>query len=370
MGIYEERINRMEKAVKMEPVDKIPFSFNGPAYLAKAQGLSMYEATTQFDKATDAAVAFSLDHPGIDSIHTPIISPYVLTPQWLSAVKCPGIDLPDDELWQIDEKEVIHREDYRKILDVGYENWLMELLTTNLGNPFSKLGSFMQNFPVSEARLKEEASLPVVNSGGSFCSPFEGFCGGRTLMEFYVDLVEEPELVRAALDKAMEYTLNSARAQLKDSPAWGAWVGVWRGAPQYISHDIWEEFVWKDTLKLINCCIDNGLTPILHFDSSWDKELESLKELPEKKCILMLDGTTDMRKARKVLGDRVCLMGDVPSRMTAYSSPEEVYKYVIDLINDVGPETGLIVSTGCDAPLNAKKENMDAIIQATVDYKI
>ena len=110
--------------------------------------------------------------------------------------------------------------------------------------------------------------------------------------------------------------------------------------------------------------------PVLHFDSCWERELETLKELPEKKCLLMLDGTTDMRKARAVLDDRMCLMGDVPSRMMAFSKPEEVYEYVTKLIDDVGPKTGLIVSTGCDCPLNAKDENVDAIIQATVDYHI
>ena len=83
----------------------------------------------------------------------------------------------------------------------------------------------------------------------------------------------------------------------------------------------------------------------------------------------MLDGTTDMRQARQVLKDQVCLMGDVPSRMTANDTPEDVYKYVTDMITDVGPETGLIVSSGCDAPLNARKENIDAMIQATIDFK-
>lgn len=80
----------------------------------------------------------------------------------------------------------------------------------------------------------------------------------------------------------------------------------------------------------------------------------------------MLDGSTDIRKAREILDDRMCLMGDVPSRMLAFSDANEVYNYVTKLIDDVGPKTGLIVSSGCDCPLNAKDENVDAMIEATL----
>jgi uroporphyrinogen-III decarboxylase len=84
----------------------------------------------------------------------------------------------------------------------------------------------------------------------------------------------------------------------------------------------------------------------------------------------MLDGTTDMRKAREVLDDRMCLMGDVPSNMLAYGSANDVYDYCTKLIRDVGPKTGLILSSGCDCPLNAKDENVDAMIQASLDFVV
>ena len=86
--------------------------------------------------------------------------------------------------------------------------------------------------------------------------------------------------------------------------------------------------------------------------------------------MLMLDGSTDMRKAREILDDRMCLLGDVPSSMLAFGTPSEVYDYVTKLIDDVGPKTGLMISSGCDCPLNAKDENVDAMIQATVDYQV
>ena len=60
----------------------------------------------------------------------------------------------------------------------------------------------------------------------------------------------------------------------------------------------------------------------------------------------------------------------IPATLLAMGSESETYDYVAKLIDDVGPSTGLIVSSGCDCPLNAKQENVDAMIQATIDYQV
>ncbi len=82
----------------------------------------------------------------------------------------------------------------------------------------------------------------------------------------------------------------------------------------------------------------------------------------------MLDGSTDMRRARGILGDHLAMMGDVPSTILAYGTDNQVYDYVTKLIDDCGSKTGLIISSGCDCPMNAKPENVNAMIQAAADY--
>lgn len=368
MTLYDQRLKRTLDAVAMKPVDKIPFSYSGPAYLAREQGVSIKDYTTDFPKATDAAIGFVNAHPGIDSIQTPIISPHSLSTLWLSRVRTPGNELPDDELWQVDEQEVIKFEDYEKIIEKGYAPWVMELMQDRLDNPLAKMQSFIEYTPACNKRLAE-AGMPVLN-GANAGSPFEGFCGGRTLMNFFVDLMQEPELIKKVFDNAQEFLMGNYLSQLDAGAPIGAWVGGWRAAPELLSHDIWMEFVWPYLKPFIIETVNRGVVPILHFDSNWESELETLKELPAGKCILMLDGTTDMRKARAVLDERMCLMGDVPASMLAFGSETQVYDYVTKLIDDVGPKTGLIVSSGCDNPLNAKPGNVNAMIQATVDYRV
>lgn len=60
----------------------------------------------------------------------------------------------------------------------------------------------------------------------------------------------------------------------------------------------------------------------------------------------------------------MAIMGDVPASLFSIGKPDEVYKYVSDLVRDLGP-TGLILCPGCDAPLDTKPENMEAFIAAS-----
>ena len=369
MSLYKQNLQRTLNAVAMKPVDKIPCSFNGPAYLAKRQGLYISEYMRDPRKVADAAIAFCKAHPGVDSIHSPAMNVHTLPVLWLSEVAVPGVDLPEDKLWQVHEKEKMPFEDYQKIIDGGYTRWVLKYLHDEVGNPVPKLLAHKVKSLRVDKRLQKEAGIPVMNCA-SIGSPIEGFCGARQMMNFFIDMIEEPELVRKAMDQAMSFLEAIFVAQMKCSKPIGAWIGSWRAAPQLMSHDTFMEFVWPYIKRLVHVALAHGAVPILHFDSCWERELETLKELPERKCILMLDGSTDMRKAREVLDDRMCLMGDVPSGKLAYSTPDEVYEYCTKLIRDVGPRTGLILSSGCDCPLNAKDENVDAMIQASLDFSI
>lgn len=369
MDLYAKNLERTLKAVHMEKVDKIPFSYSGPAYVAKRQGLSIAEFVSSPKKAVQASIDFCKAHPGIDSIHSPTMNVNALPIIWLSEVKVPGVDLPADELWQLHEKEQMDFEDYQVIIDQGYGKWVMKYLHDKVGDPMPKLAKFQFGDAGTAKKMKKEAGIPIMN-GASIGSPIECFCGGRQMMNFFMDIMEEPEIVKAAMDKTAPFLENLYATQLKANKPVAAWIGGWRAAPQLMSHDTFMEFAWPYIRRLVDIALNMDVVPVLHFDACWESELETLKELPAKKCVLMLDGSTDMRKARAVLDDRMCLMGDVPATMLAFGTESQVYDYCVKLIDDVGPKTGLLLSSGCDCPLNAKDENVDAMIQASLDYRV
>ena len=63
----------------------------------------------------------------------------------------------------------------------------------------------------------------------------------------------------------------------------------------------------------------------------------------------------------------MCIMGDVPARLLAFGKPDDVKKYVTDVLDDIG-STGTIICSGCDIPANAKRENVQAMCDAANGY--
>jgi uroporphyrinogen-III decarboxylase len=128
-----------------------------------------------------------------------------------------------------------------------------------------------------------------------------------------------------------------------------------------------ERFSWKYLKALGELCISYGVTPLYHLDSDWTRGVKYFRELPKGKCILGLDGKTDIFKAKEIIGNHCCIMGDVPASLLSFGKSEDVDEYCKKLITEVGP-TGYIMSSGCDAPYNAKLENLKVMADSVFKY--
>jgi uroporphyrinogen-III decarboxylase len=126
---------------------------------------------------------------------------------------------------------------------------------------------------------------------------------------------------------------------------------------------MWNRFVWPYIEKLANVLIAKDYIPVLHWDQNWTRDLERLNDLPPGKCILNPDGMTSMRKFKEVAGNSMVMMGDVSSVLLSTGTPEDVTRYVRELV-DLFEGKGLLMCAGCDAPINARPENIEAMYRA------
>ena len=74
--------------------------------------------------------------------------------------------------------------------------------------------------------------------------------------------------------------------------------------------------------KMINAFAAEGLITVMHFDQDWTLNLPYLLDLPKKMCICELDSTTDIFKAKEILKNHMCIMGDVPASLNAIGTPK------------------------------------------------
>ena len=116
---------------------------------------------------------------------------------------------------------------------------------------------------------------------------------------------------------------------------------------------------------MVAAVLDEGAIPVLHFDANWDRDIERLLELPQGRCVLSLDGKTDIFRAKQILRGHMCLMGDVPAAMFSLGTVDEVKAYCERLLTEVGPD-GFILSSGCDVPVDAKYENVKAMVESVL----
>ncbi|MBF7095678.1 uroporphyrinogen decarboxylase family protein [Alkalibacter mobilis] len=286
---------------------------------------------------------------------------------WWSKVKIPGRELDENALWQVEEKMTMTESDYDILLNEGFDS-LFAKIVPQVGD-MADIQTFIKyhmESDVKEAQGYIDNGYPVLCSG-AVVPPFETLCGARSMSQFFMDCYKFPEKVKEAQDIMLNKMKDDLTNQQFPEFVIGNWVGGWRGASALVAPKIWDKLVWPYMLELSKILIEKGITPILHLDQSWDRDIERFLELPEKKCILNTDGMTDLRKARKVLGEHVAFMGDVPAQMLATSKPEAVSDYVKRLLDDIGVK-GVFVTPGCDAPANSKYENLVALHKTASEY--
>ncbi|MBA7569132.1 hypothetical protein ES708_10870 [subsurface metagenome] len=114
--------------------------------------------------------------------------------------------------------------------------------------------------------------------------------------------------------------------------------------------------------------IDEGLVPNLLIEGDFTSRLEIIKDVPKGTCIYHFEDI-DIHKAKKILGDRVCIRGCVPMRLLVLGTPQEVRDYCKELIDVLGEGGGFIMDATM-ASEDVKPENMRAMIEFTKEYGV
>ena len=296
----------------------------------------------------------------------------------------PGYELPADVVRQFLEEEVMKEGDYdwvmeaaRKHPNLAYLRFFVEKLMPGIWDHIpGGWRSYKACLPMiarNVAILRREFFLWERKGVTPFYAlPFEAafdnFSLARGLVNFSRDLTYRPEKIAAAAEALTESYAFLVKRICRLMGIKRAEVFVHRSSNDFISPKQFRELSLPSLKTLIERLALDGIPVILHCDGCWDHNLEELRKLPAGCAVFQGDGSTDIFKAKEVIGDRMCIYGDVPANLLALGSASEVDEYCHRLIEEVGRGGGFILGSGCELAPNAKPENVKVMCESVVKY--
>ncbi len=365
---------RLRRTIRFEEVDKI---LSGPSimqFAATYAGITQQEFLEDPEKA-DAAYEKTFVELGGWDVGRPLILPRGTGPAGFAmATARPGRELAQSSVVQFVEREVMTVEDYDFVIDNGF-NALQERLARRLNPSPQEDRRSPEERKLAEEReanrIKRETEkwdsrgVAVLMAGMGSIPPFDFFSIHRSISKFPMDVRRMPDKVKAATKACMPDIIANAKKSLENSKIMRIGTASSRSSATFISARQFEEFVLPTWLEFVWAMADAGADIVFHCDCDWTRFLPYFKEFPARRCLLQLDGATDIFKAREILKDHMALHGDVPAPLLTLGTPEQVYEYCRNLIERIGKAGGgFILSSGCSTPDNSKIENVRAMVRA------
>ena len=364
---------RFEAAISLDTVDRHPVFPIIVTTAPRLYGITQAAAWQDHNVAREALIRcfeeFGYDYGSKPNYY------YSMLPGKMCAAPVrnliPGKHLAEDDLYQVDEKVLFAREDYDKIAALGWNGFWdehYEKISRKTWEQFTQMQSISNQLYVDDMKICEERGMPIF-LGVAVDSVLMAFSLSRTLTEFTRDLYEVPDKVEAAMQASCDDLISNAIQVCRNNGKKVAFIVLERGSGFYYRLPVFERFEWTFLQRYVDAFVSEGITPWLHLDTDWGMNLPYFKKLPKGKCVCDLDGTTDIFRAKEILEDHMCISGDVPASLLTVGKPEEVAEYCKRLIDEVGDGGGFMLTTGCECPIDARPENLRAMVETGKEYR-
>jgi hypothetical protein len=403
---YAEKMKRVMDAVELRQPDRVPTAFHATFWLARYGGVSCRELMYDYDKAGEimrrALLEFDPDlfyPPHRVSLGPSIEALGYRQLQW------PGHGVDDDHPYQYLDREYMTADEYDDFIfdPTGFylTTYLPRVFTAFEGFEelpklpglaYSALVAGMRGFASpslgqaftavqkaaeevarlsrhSAAFLQEMAALGFPTTLGSGAiAPFDYFGDYfRGAKGILTDMRRHPDRLLEAMEKAGVLILRQTIAIGKVSSNKFVFIPIHWGPDAFMSQQQFMTFWWPSFRKLLLGLIDNGLIPVVLWEADCTKRLEAIADIPPGKAVYWFE-RTNLVTAKEVLGDVVCLRGNVSPSLLTTGNPEEVDASCRHLIETVGKDGGFILDCAFGIPDETPVENVRALYRSVLKY--
>ena len=403
--IYQERKNRVLKAIALGEPDRVPNTVQIASYaFRQAPDFTMAESMVNYEKACKLMYDFYVQHPTIDaaSVTTAIPSGKVMEHLGLKTARWPGDPkgLDDDNTYQFVEFPTLLEDEYDELLDNPTEFMFKKFLprTMELFEPFEKLdfmslignasvqyfaspklipaykrllAAAQENELLQKARSKYDIKL---REGGFFSINGKGSATSfdmladrlRGTFGMMPDLILQRDDVKRALDQFVKIHIDSSIQAEKSDEQTYAWVYLHKGFDNFIGDQDYKELYWPYLKQWILALIENNITPVVYTEGAYTTRLKYLKDVPPGKVIYHFE-EVDIKAAKKELEGIACIRAAFPANAVVYGNPQSIDEKVKEYLDVLAPGGGYMFSTSY-AIEGCPKENMEAMLEAVDKY--
>ncbi|MFP3975836.1 MAG: uroporphyrinogen decarboxylase family protein, partial [Dehalococcoidia bacterium] len=210
-------------------------------------------------------------------------------------------------------------------------------------------GKELANFQEVVREINTEARAAGFPSltGGFAHAPFDLL--GDTLRGTHgivMDMYRQPDKLLEAMEIVTPWIIETGIAGANASGGPIILMPLHKGDDTFMSDKQFETFYWPYLRKVIVGLVNEGCMPLLFAEGSYNRRLETVKDVPKGSVLWWFD-KTDMTRAKEILGDTACISGNVPTSLMRNGTPQAVKQYCINLIEDCGKGGGGYLNRGC-----------------------
>jgi len=406
---YKIRVQRLIDVYKVQEPDRVPVSLPFGALPAYLYGTDYRTVMYDYHKAAQAWMKFNKEFETDYLISPAMVLPgkvYELLDYKLYT--WPGHGMPESSNgYQYIEGEYMKEDEYDALITdpSGFLTRVFMPRAFGALQPFSMLQSTVSVIELPTFYLMPYAMPPVqaaqqalIDAGkelsewmgsifqftkqgmelgfppmasGAFCkAPFDTL--GDTLRGtkgIMMDMYRQPDKMVKAMDVLADMTIHSVISTVNANRSLAAIFPLHKGADGWMSDKQFSTLYWPSLKKIIDQLISEGILIILFAEGGFNTRLESVNEFPKGAVHWMFD-RTDMAKAKKILGDKCSISGNVPASLLVAGTPQEVKEYCRNLIGICGKGGGYMLAPGTADITEARPENVRAMIEAAKEYGV
>lgn len=234
-------------------------------------------------------------------------------------------------------------------------------------------GAWENGFRAFHAAMAEAGYEPAFTSP-PVVLPYDAISGYfRGMKGAMMDMFKCPDKLLAAQAKLLPNTIAAALragAAAKDAGVERPriYIPLHRGADGFMSPQQFETFYWPDLKALLTALIEADIMPMPFFEGSYDSRLAYFSDFPKHSMLGVFD-TTDLVRAKALVGDVMCIAGGMPCSLLTAGTPERVQEKTRDLIETVGRDGGFIMCSNTVLD-EANPQLLQVWVEATRTYGV